>query len=345
MPVYGAGDSIVSCGATATPATVSTLPSAGSSSQTKKRSRSSTSTDIAPTVTSSDPIVTSSTEASSTISRRRRTTSSETRKTKTSQDLASSTIARPTPKASGDLQCDQPRPEDAPSDFDMLTALTKDQQLENICATQFLVPGNPLRSNFNHASIWITVERESPDHQLKHCREAFDAIIQHCIVEQDMYGGVYSRGHETYTVTNHDYPANPLLPCADQGAPDCPAESPPPPPPPPPPETPPEPTQIRFNKDGSGICPSIGGGACKNAYGKYNDDWRYTSYTSYTADSAEYFWGAGGFNSGCTAQFLCDNDAAYAVGMTGRQIKNAYVHLSLHARLISLLVFCWEHSS
>ena len=329
MPIYGVGGSIEPCDSTISssrsvtgaPTSITDKPLTSSPAQstfetTTKSWRHATSTDVPPSP---------DTPTSSSTHRHRSRTSS-------------SPIASPTSEPTGHFHCHQPRPNDSPNGAELLNSLTKNDQLKSICNAEFGASHGNLENVFNHGSIDITVERGSSSEKLTHCSKALDAIITTCIVTRGDYGGTYNQGDQHYNISNTIYPANPLVPGGDEGAPpvSSDAASPPTattaaPAPPPPAPAPPTPTQIRFNKKGSGICPSIGGGACQNAYHKYNDTWLYTDKTSYTADSANYFWGAGGFNDGCTAIFVCDNDAAYAVGMTGAQIKAAYV-LSLSER-------------
>lgn len=85
------------------------------------------------------------------------------------------------------------------------------------------------------------------------------------------------------------------------------------------------PTQLTSNLEGSHLCKSIGPGPCVSAYSSYNSSYRYTHYTSYVDT-------AGGFDGewlgwGCAAMFTCDTDEAYAKGMTGEQILNAFRYL------------------
>ncbi|KAM0805555.1 hypothetical protein BDR22DRAFT_830642 [Usnea florida] len=86
------------------------------------------------------------------------------------------------------------------------------------------------------------------------------------------------------------------------------------------------PSQISSNKQGSSLCKSLGGNAaCISAFSSYNPLYNYTHYTSYVHTT-------GGFKGewlgwGCAAMFTCDSDTAYAKGMTGQQILNAFWNL------------------
>ncbi len=76
----------------------------------------------------------------------------------------------------------------------------------------------------------------------------------------------------------------------------------------------PAPTQVRSNCDGSGYCPLIKQSDCENAYKQYEDNTRYTRKTSRVSNTDF---------GGCAAQFVCEDDAAYAKGMLGSAIKKA----------------------
>ena len=85
------------------------------------------------------------------------------------------------------------------------------------------------------------------------------------------------------------------------------------------------PTQLSSNNEGSYLCKSVGSNTCTSAYSLYNSSYLYTHYTSYVQT-------AGGFDGewlgwGCAAMFTCDTDEAYAKGMTGQQILNAFQYL------------------
>jgi hypothetical protein len=79
------------------------------------------------------------------------------------------------------------------------------------------------------------------------------------------------------------------------------------------------PAQIRGNCKGSAICSSVGD-ACKYAANRYDTSKVYRNYTSYTAQI-----GAAIHLDSCTAIFVCDDATGYGAGMTGSQIKAAYV--------------------
>ena len=155
--------------------------------------------------------------------------------------------------------------------------------------------------------------------------DALNSIINVCILDDGDYGGVYGQDGQRYEITNTKFPANPLVPGADAGAPAAssaaqPAVLPSVPP------APPAPTQIKSNNHGSALCPSLAG-ACKFAPQGYNDTFLYTARTSYPAtagdeDAINFFFPAYA-NNGCAAIFTCNNDDAFRVEMTGAQIKDA----------------------
>lgn len=124
------------------------------------------------------------------------------------------------------------------------------------------------------------------------------------------------------------------IPQAEQtsAAPTIPTSTPTPPPPPPSTSlTPPVPSQTSSNNKGSSLCSSIGSTTCRDAYSQYNDIYLYTAYTSYILSSGAESIVNDLFplyaDDGCAAMFTCNSDAAYAVGMTGAQIKAAFDNL------------------
>ncbi|KAI9767671.1 MAG: hypothetical protein M1840_005542 [Geoglossum simile] len=111
-----------------------------------------------------------------------------------------------------------------------------------------------------------------------------------------------------------------------------------PPSPSPAPPAPPTPSQTSCNNHGSGLCPEAESvGACPVAFARYSDGYRYTSYTSYTVSFVGDTLDPGGLlgfgNPGCAAMFTCNDDQAYAVGMTGKQIKDAFQNIFDHCKV------------
>ncbi|KAH7237867.1 meiotically up-regulated gene family-domain-containing protein [Fusarium solani] len=104
---------------------------------------------------------------------------------------------------------------------------------------------------------------------------------------------------------------------------------------------PPDASQSSGNHDGSAICRSISKDTCLLAASRYIDDTIYHQYTSAVwpddsgADLAnDIFPIAGpvieqlfGINFGCTVIWTCDNDGAFAQGMTGKQIKDSILNI------------------
>ena len=86
------------------------------------------------------------------------------------------------------------------------------------------------------------------------------------------------------------------------------------------------PTQISSNNLGSNLCKSIGSAPCIYAYHLYNPLYLYTQYTSYVHVSDDTFSGKW-LGWGCTAMFECDSKEAYAKGMMGQEILNAFEFL------------------
>lgn len=99
----------------------------------------------------------------------------------------------------------------------MANALTSNNQLANICATKFDGSGDSTHESFNHGGETITVQRGSDTEKLTFCTEGLNAIIDGCIRNGGDYGGTYTRGDQKYTITNSEFPKNPLLPSDDGG--------------------------------------------------------------------------------------------------------------------------------
>ncbi|KAI9715088.1 MAG: hypothetical protein M1812_006206 [Candelaria pacifica] len=83
---------------------------------------------------------------------------------------------------------------------------------------------------------------------------------------------------------------------------------------PPPAMAGPAPSQVKSNCQGSGYCPLIKQSDCEAAYNQYEDA---TKYTQRTSRVSNHNYG------GCAAIFVCSDDASYAAGMLGSQIKMA----------------------
>ena len=86
------------------------------------------------------------------------------------------------------------------------------------------------------------------------------------------------------------------------------------------------PSQIASDQGSSSLCKSLGGNStCVSAYHLYNPQFNYTRYTSYvdTVDGFKGEW----LGWGCAAMFKCTTTEAYAKGMTGQQILNAFTYL------------------
>ena len=89
---------------------------------------------------------------------------------------------------------------------------------------------------------------------------------------------------------------------------------------------PPETQQDRSDSQGSLGCKWLSKefNPCPSAWGQYDDDYVYHGYTSYVYENHQRTnlgivypdW-----PYGCTAIFDCNDDAAFELGMTGKQIK------------------------
>ncbi|KAL5592468.1 hypothetical protein FOBRF1_013494 [Fusarium oxysporum] len=104
---------------------------------------------------------------------------------------------------------------------------------------------------------------------------------------------------------------------------------------------PPDASQSSGNHDGSAICRSISKDTCLLAASRYIDDIVYYQYTSAVwpddggADLASAIFPVAGpvieqlfsINFGCTVIWTCDNDGAFAQGMTGKQIKDSMLNI------------------
>ena len=246
--------------------------------------------------------------------------------------IASTTTSSSAKATSSTLDCQQKIPDGGPTGQQVSDALQANGAFDTICAAKFNGrSGNSTFKVFNHGSLNIELSRRSESVKLTHCMDGLNSIINVCILDKGDYGGKYTRGGQSYEITNTEFPANPLVPGADAGAPAATQGAPAPAQSaqasaPVVPATPPTPTQVKSNNDGSGLCPSLAG-ACIFAFSGYNDTFLYTARTSYPAtagdaDAVNFFFPAYADN-GCTAIFTCENDDAFRVGMTGRQIKDA----------------------
>ena len=126
-----------------------------------------------------------------------------------------SSTATPT----GHVKCnDQTRPAGAPLASDLVTALTKQNQIATICAGKFDGSGDSTHMTFNHGLLTILLQRGSPTEAITACTPGLNAIIDTCIKGSGVYGGTYSAGDQFFNITNIAFPNNPLIPGGDQGA-------------------------------------------------------------------------------------------------------------------------------
>lgn len=117
-------------------------------------------------------------------------------------------VSQPT----GTLTCQQQRPAGAPTGDQVANALTSNNQLASFCAAEFDGSGDSTHESFNHGGETIEVQRGSDTEQLTFCMEGLNAIIDGCIRNGGDYGGIYTRGDQKYSITNSEFPQNPLLP-------------------------------------------------------------------------------------------------------------------------------------
>jgi hypothetical protein len=115
----------------------------------------------------------------------------------------------PTPS----LSCNQEQaiPTNGPSRTDLYNDLTNYKQVETVCAAHFNGSGDATHETFNHGNILIVLERSS-DKPLEHCTFGINQILGLCIRDGNTYGGTFSEEGETYTISNSQYPRNPLNP-------------------------------------------------------------------------------------------------------------------------------------
>lgn len=215
------------------------------------------------------------------------------------------------------VNCQENIPADGPPSSQIANALQSGGGTGNgiaeLCAAgTFNELGDSTHMTFDYGSLAIELIRTSPTQPLIHCNDALNAIVATCIIGSTDYGGIYSQDGETYNITNLIAPANPFaFPPSLTSTTTAPT-------------APPTPSQIRSNNHGSALCDTLAG-SCKTAFAGYKDTYLYTEYTSYLADPGDkdptdLLFGP---IDGCAAMFACDNDAAYAVGMLGSQIKAA----------------------
>ena len=95
---------------------------------------------------------------------------------------------------------------------DFFKVLTNYNQVENVCGAHFNFSGNATYETFNHGYFLFILERLSPVQPLQFCPYGLNSILVECVLEGNTYGGTFSQGGETYTITNSIFPGNPLNP-------------------------------------------------------------------------------------------------------------------------------------
>jgi hypothetical protein len=132
----------------------------------------------------------------------------------------STTTSTTSPTASPTLNCQQNIPSNGPSPSDVALALTENNQVASICASQFDSSSGPTKETFNHGDLNIEITRPSPSQSVgDDCPTGVNNIIQTCIIGSGDYGGTYkSSSGIVVNITNMIYPGNPLVPGVDTGA-------------------------------------------------------------------------------------------------------------------------------
>ncbi|KAF4545348.1 hypothetical protein BFW01_g9984 [Lasiodiplodia theobromae] len=106
-----------------------------------------------------------------------------------------------------------------PCGTDIAAALTSEDRVGCFCAGNWDAGDyQQLERSTNHGSVVYSIERTDNTVPLKYCEEAFNNIIDECILDGNTWGGVFSFDGEVYNISNTVYPDNPLLP-TDQGGP------------------------------------------------------------------------------------------------------------------------------
>ncbi|KAL8662636.1 MAG: hypothetical protein Q9168_008231, partial [Polycauliona sp. 1 TL-2023] len=116
-----------------------------------------------------------------------------------------------------DCNLGQQRQAGDPSGEDIATALTKNNQLESVCAGNF-PPLNDRVLSYNHWNLIYNATRDDPSEDLQSCQDGFKNIIDQCISNGNYWGGTWSLNGFTYAIYNSIYPANGLAP-SDEGGP------------------------------------------------------------------------------------------------------------------------------
>lgn len=169
---------------------------------------------ISPTGNSGIPLVSptkSPSGASSSVS-----TTPTTLATSSTKLKGSSTSTSVTP--TGTLNCQQNIPTNGPSPSNVAQALTQSDGIASICGAKFDGSGDSTHMTLNVGLIDIALTRPSADRPLQFCTEAMNSIINVCILGSADYGGIWNLQGEVYNVTNMNFPNNPLIPGADDGA-------------------------------------------------------------------------------------------------------------------------------
>ena len=124
-----------------------------------------------------------------------------------SRTISTHVVSTSTPIHSSSISCQQPRLPGAPLGDQLKSGLTTDNAIQVICQTSF-TPQNNLTTTFNNVYYYISITRKTSNQTLQWCISSLNAIISSCIVNENFFGGLYSKGDELYNISNSGYPSN-----------------------------------------------------------------------------------------------------------------------------------------
>ncbi|OQE15874.1 hypothetical protein PENSTE_c026G09735 [Penicillium steckii] len=248
------------------------------------------------------------------------TTTDSSSPTTTTTDDASTTTSTETPSPT--LNCQQNIESDGPSPSQVSKALQDDSSFSSFCDDN--ESAGSLYQSMQHGMLEISAMRQSPDDELKYCKDGLQDILDTCINSNSDYGGIYEQDGEVYNITNLIAPSNPLEVDVDDGAPTAPITNgnAAPAPATTTAYTPPMPTETDGNNKGSSLCKTLAG-TCIQTYKLFNDNYIYKDYTYYSRGAGlkdDVNWAIPFANNGCKVEYKCDD---YGEGMSGAQIKQA----------------------
>ncbi|KAB2572995.1 hypothetical protein DBV05_g8376 [Lasiodiplodia theobromae] len=90
-----------------------------------------------------------------------------------------------------------------PCGTDIAAALTSEDRVGCFCAGNWDAGDyQQLERSTNHGSVVYSIERTDNTVPLKYCEEAFNNIIDECILDGNTWGGVFSFDGEVYNISN-----------------------------------------------------------------------------------------------------------------------------------------------